>query len=910
MFKNKELQKLKKTVEKSGLFDKIYYLKSNQDARMSDHTPLEHYCQIGIQEDRKPSENFDPVWYRNNYEDVKRDGAYSIVHYVLHGKKENRFINEIEKNEYEKLKNDGFDIEFYKNSYEDLAKIMDDDFDFILHYIRHGKIEARNLIKFTLSPILENKTLIKNNKKTSQHYNLLKESNYFDSKYYLSVYDDIKEADVDPIEHYLLYGYKEFRNPSELFDTKFYIENYSDVKEAGINPLVHYLISGQKEDREPLPSREKSIEASSLTSLFKDHTSIPQFETHNPIDIVIPVYNGKEYLEPLFQSLIRNTSMPYRLLVCDDKSSNNEVLPLLKKIQEENKDIDFLLLENEQNIGFIGTVNRLAELTQNHFVLLNTDTEVPPFWIERLMYPIFEMQNIASTTPFTNAGTICSFPNYLEDNPIFENMNVEELDSYFQKVNFEETYIEIPTGVGFCMGVNKELVNKIGMFDTIFGKGYGEENDWCQRAIVNGYKNIHVPNLFVYHKHGGSFPSEEKKRLIANNSVILNKKHIDFDKQVHSIIVKNELDALRNSIVFKIKSAKNYSALIFDHSLGGGANHYTDDEIKKRLSASQLVCLVQYDFGYSKSYKCKLMYDDELFRFASKSIFDILEVLSLFKFDEIFINSFVSYPNVQDIIKVALSLQNQNQGKLVVPIHDFFPLCPSYTLLNEKTTYCGVPSDYNECEKCLTQNKGEFKIFENETSIERWRKSWQKLFDVADEVLCFSNSSKKIFAKAYPSYGQKVVVKPHDIAGRYEKIYNPDTMQDELRIGILGGINEAKGANIVKNLVQFIDDNKLNAKVILIGDIALSIDSPSFYKTGRYTIEKLPELVKELKIGEFLIPSIWPETFSYTTDEIMQLGYPLTVFDLGAPAERVCDYEFGVVIEQNELFQYFLRKIN
>ena len=60
------------------------------------------------------------------------------------------------------------------------------------------------------------------------------------------------------------------------------------------------------------------------------------------------------------------------------------------------------------------------------------------------------------------------------------------------------------------------------MFDEIFGKGYGEENDWCQRAIKKGYKNLHVTNLFVYHKHGGSFPSEEKQRLISKNLTVLN----------------------------------------------------------------------------------------------------------------------------------------------------------------------------------------------------------------------------------------------------------------------------------------------------------------------------------------------------------------------------------------------------
>jgi GT2 family glycosyltransferase len=818
-----------------------------------------------------------------------------------------------------------FDETHYLKTFLDIQKAIDEGHftsgfnHFVLDGYREilagnrpwGKVldESKSIAEEPILP-LKDKSKKKKKKKIDKGLVLLKESGHFNVEYYLENNLDIKEAGVDPLEHYYYYGWSEGRNPNQWFDTLYYLQTNEDVSEAKINPLVHYIKDGEKENRKTQPLKEKLIEASQLVSLFKHADTIPYFETEKPIDIVIPVYNGKEYLEPLFESLVNNTSMPYRLLVCDDKSSDVKVLPLLKKLQKKYKDIDFILLENEKNLGFIGTVNRLSALTQNHFVLQNTDTEVPPFWIERLMYPIFKMQNIASTTPFTNAGTICSFPNYLEDNLIFDNMHVDELDSYFQKVDFENTHIDIPTGVGFCMGVNKDLVDKIGMFDTVFGKGYGEENDWCQRAIKSGYKNLHVPNLFVYHKHGGSFPSEEKKRLIANNSVILNKKHVGFDKQVQTVIGKNELEALRNVLIFKMKSDKNYSALIFDHSLGGGANHYTDEEISRRLSASQAVCLVQYDFSSTKNYTCKLMYGSKEFTFASKSIFDILESLSLFKFDEIFVNSFVSFPNAQDIIKVVLHLQSQNKSKLIVPIHDFFPLCPSYTLLNDKMTYCGVPSDYSDCEKCLIRSQGEFKTFEDETNMGRWRKSWQKLFDVTDEVLCFSNSSKQIFKKAYPSYKEKVIVKPHDISGRYEKVYDSKALKEkEQRIGILGGINEAKGANIVKNLVQYIDDNKLKAKIILIGDISFPIESPSFYKTGRYTIDKLPELVKELKVTEFLIPSIWPETFSYTTDEIMQLGYPLTVFDIGAPAERVCNYALGKVIKMDKLNDILFKNI-
>lgn len=95
-------------------------------------------------------------------------------------------------------------------------------------------------------------------------------------------------------------------------------------------------------------------------------------------------------------------------------------------------------------------------------------------------------------------------------------------------------------------------------------------------------------------------------------------------------------------------------------------------------------------------------------------------------------------------------------------------------------------------------------------------------------------------------------------------------------------------------MVDYID-----AKGTVIGEISIPINSKSFHYTGRYEHKDLPEIVKENKITEFFIPSIWPKTFSYTTEEIMLMRYPLTVFNIGDPAERVRHYELGRVIEVN-----------
>ena len=82
-----------------------------------------------------------------------------------------------------------------------------------------------------------------------------------------------------------------------------------------------------------------------------------------------------------------------------------------------------------------------------------------------------------------------------------------------------------------------------------------------------------------------------------------------------------------------------------------------------------------------------------------------------------------------------------------------------------------------------------------------------------------------------------------------------------------------------------------------------------FVTTGRYNVDDLPSIVKNYDIDLFFIPSIWPETFSYTTEEAIQMGMPVVTFDLGAPATRVREYSRGMVLNTDKDPNHILEKI-
>jgi lipopolysaccharide biosynthesis protein len=80
-------------------------------------------------------------------------------------------------------------------------------------------------------------------------YWTIKKSGLFDPVYYLMNYPDVRRADIDPLMHFIRFGWKEERNPSSSFDTSFYLNSYTDVKNAHINPLLHFIRYGKKEGR-------------------------------------------------------------------------------------------------------------------------------------------------------------------------------------------------------------------------------------------------------------------------------------------------------------------------------------------------------------------------------------------------------------------------------------------------------------------------------------------------------------------------------------------------------------------------------------------------------------------------------------------------------------------------------------
>lgn len=632
-----------------------------------------------------------------------------------------------------------------------------------------------------------------------------------------------------------------------------------------------------------------SVELGSLcySGQLKDKVTIPD-DYH--VDIVVPVFNGLNLLKSLVVNL-SNTKIDHKVYFVDDCSTDDAVPAFLNELCES--DPRYQLVSAKENGGFVKSVNLGLSFTTGDVVLLNTDVQLPPLWLERLIAPLLLDDKVASATPFTNSGTICSFPRFLENNELVFGLDVAEIDSIFS--HFHPIYNEVPTGVGFCMACSRNALNAVGFLDAdTYGRGFGEENDWCQSAIKAGFKNVMVENLFVFHNHGATFQTDEKMALIEDHLKKLNQRFPNYNGDVARYCEANPLKELRSFAYARafLKSIPGFKTVYLTHDLGGGASTYLKRRIAADLAANQCAVTIEYSV-FESIFHVAIQSGDKQTQFVSSTLADALDVVCS-STDKIVVNELASYPHLGRALEDIAERVESHHCALEVLIHDYLMICPSINLVNANKRYCGLPGIYCDCSKCY-RNQKFYDIYED--SIVAYRAKWYRLLLDAGEVVVFSESSSRLLENTFGDIGN-TVLRPHKVPSLLSNIAVKKAPDDPIVIGLIGRLTEHKGSLIIKELLNEIESRDLNVSISLIGktDDDFDIKSDHFFEFGEYRLEDLPKLAAESGADVFFFPSVWPETFSYVCSEIIDMGYPLATFDLGAQQEKASGYEKGLVL--------------
>ena len=265
-----------------------------------------------------------------------------------------------------------------------------------------------------------------------------------------------------------------------------------------------------------------------------------------PITIVIPVYRGvHETLTCIRSVLSAPVRVPFRVIIINDDSPEPDLVSALEALAEDAR---VILLHNARNLGFVATVNRgMREAGADDVVLLNSDTEVSAGWLDRLQACVHSAPDIGTATPFSNNATICSYPYPEWTGGLPAGMPLAQIDALFAEANAGQS-VDIPTSVGFCMYIRQACLSETGLFDEqSFGRGYGEENDFCARALARGWRNVACGDVFVFHAGAVSFGGERAQRIVEAEQRLY-ALHPDYQGRLEAFLEADPLAPLRRNV--------------------------------------------------------------------------------------------------------------------------------------------------------------------------------------------------------------------------------------------------------------------------------------------------------------------------------------------------------------------------
>ena len=285
------------------------------------------------------------------------------------------------------------------------------------------------------------------------------------------------------------------------------------------------------------------------------------------IAVVILNWNGKNFLDDLLPTLVQHTPPEVDIVVGDNASSDNSVEFLKQNYPQ------IQIIQNDKNYGFAEGYNRvLNKVKADYFVLLNSDVEVTPNWIEPVIDMMEADDDIAICQP-----KLLSF--YNRDTFEYAGGAGGYIDKYgypfcrgrlfttLEKDNGQyDDACEIFWATGAAMFVKAKVWKQLGGLDGDFF-AHMEEIDFCWRAKNGGYKVYYCPQSVVYHIGGGTLPPSSPFKTFLNfrNNFSLLFKNLQKRQLTYVFPIRILMDWIAALKFLSEKKPKEFTAVMKAH---------------------------------------------------------------------------------------------------------------------------------------------------------------------------------------------------------------------------------------------------------------------------------------------------------------------------------------------------------
>lgn len=393
----------------------------------------------------------------------------------------------------------------------------------------------------------------------SSELQLIADSPLFDRAWYLERYPDVALSKMDPAAHYLRFGARLDRDPGPNFSTVHYLELNPDVAEANINPLLHYERSGRTEGRKLYPDSARPPAAVSAPALAAPAAPLTK------VDVVVPVFNALDDVKSCLTALsVVQTGFRTHVIVVND-GSDAQTTAFLRRacIELAHDTVSFELHQHDTNCGYTIAVNTGLRASRGAYVVtLNSDTIVTSHWLDGMVRCIESAPEIGIVGPLSNAATWQNVPRLYDPegghaiNILPAGMTPEHMARLVKQAS-QRQYPRTTFVNGFCFMASRAVIDAVGYMDeAAFPEGYGEENDFCIRAMDAGYALAYVDDVYVFHAKSKSFGSARRQALSKAGGEALRKKHgtDKFTRLVHQVQNTEIMDGVRARVAAALEA--------------------------------------------------------------------------------------------------------------------------------------------------------------------------------------------------------------------------------------------------------------------------------------------------------------------------------------------------------------------
>lgn len=626
------------------------------------------------------------------------------------------------------------------------------------------------------------------------------------------------------------------------------------------------------------------------------------------VDVVVPTYNAYEYTKEAIESVRMNTKdTPYRFVFVNDQSTDPRIEKLFKQVARKSD----IILTNEVNLGFVQTANRgLQASDTNDVVLLNTDTVTTMGWLSAIQTAIYQKNSIATANPLTNNASIYSIK---ELSDLRQTMSIQEIGTIIRN-NSEKLYPDIPVSVGFCVYIKRRVMKEIGYLDEIFGRGYGEESDFCMRCRRAGYSHLLVDTAFVYHKGSVSMllsgDIQEGKISIDEHEQILLDRYPDYVQNVQEFEERGTFRKIKYNVINSITRSlamKRQKILYVLHepitgpTIGGTELHAYD--LVHGLNKEKAIYVMTIQKGnriiieehvndiYS-TYAIDLPFALDTFSISNPYIYKTCQkILQVFNIDVVHIHHLINH--TFDIIYAAKALAIPT----VFSVHDYYLLSPDYTLsyrLTEEGRYSRNRFANNQYFfdkygiKDLNNQEWQAEVSKFVSAITRFVYPSKIVQGEIESVYGVANKSNII------THGETLISEDKDL-DRYQR-----ASDSKFSVLFLGYTHiPQKGGTIVKEIIPKL--LRKNIEVHLLGSRPEEWpeyhDSKKLICHGHYKRSDVVAILQQINPSVIVLASPWPETFSYTYSEALMAHIPVVAFNMGAVSERAAENQATLLVD-------------